>query len=90
MTTYAKKAAFCQTPPYSWDAPAPETVAVKLNKSGVPVDLTQSPKLLRFPFGLVPGIRPVGLILKIRLIGRVVGKALVSLFVCGFLIAFGH
>jgi hypothetical protein len=30
MTTYEKKAAFCQTPPYSWDAFAPETVAVKL------------------------------------------------------------
>jgi hypothetical protein len=84
MTTYEKKAAFCQAPPYSWDASAPKTVAVKLIKSSVPVDLTQSPRLC-FPFYLFPGIC---LIQKTRRIGRVLGQALIRLFASEFLIAF--
>ena len=83
MTAFAKKAAFCQAPPYSWDAPAPKTVAVKLIKSSVPVDLTQSPRLLCFSFYLVPEIWPGGRIPKTRRIGRigrVLGQALIRFF----------
>ena len=88
MTTSEKKAAFCQAQPYSWDASAPKTVAVKLIKSSVPVDLTQSPRLLCFPFYLFPGIWPGGLIQKTRRIGRILGQALIRLFGPEFLIAF--
>ena len=90
MTTYEKKAAFCQTPPYSWDAFAPETVAVKLNKSGVPLDLTQSPGWLHFPFCFVLRTWAVGLIPGTRRFGRILGQVLIRFFARRLLIAFGQ
>jgi hypothetical protein len=77
MTTYAKKATFRRTPPYSWDASAPGNVAVHLKKSGVLADLTQSPGLLLL---VVRQIRRVGavrltrLVRFVRQVGQVPGK----------------
>ena len=48
MTTYEKKATFCRTSFYPWDARAPEIVAVRLKSTGVLADLTQSAGLFRF------------------------------------------
>ena len=76
MTTYAKKATFRRTPPYSWDASAPEIVAVglKVRRPCRPYTIDQ---ILRFSLGLVLAIRQVR---RVRLVGQVFGKALVSGF----------
>ena len=74
MTLYAKKATFRLTPPYSWDAPAPEIVAVTPKSQAYLADLTQSPGLLHLPVFLVRQIRRVGAVRLtglVRQVGRV-------------------
>jgi hypothetical protein len=89
MTAFAKKAAFCRTSPYSWDASAPETVAVNLKSTGVLLaDLTQSPRLFCFPIAPVHRIGQVSIARLARQVGHVPGKVLVRLFVRRFGIAF--
>ena len=91
MTAFVKKAAFCRTSPYSWDASAPETVAVNLKSTGVLLaDLTQSPRLFCFPIAPVHRIGQVSSIRLVRQVGQILGKALVRLFVRWFGIAFGQ
>jgi hypothetical protein len=60
------------------------------DKSGVPLDLTQSPGWLHFPFCFVIRAWTVSLILGTRRFGQVRGKVLIRFFALRLLIAFGH